>query len=166
MTSPRKRRANHDQENTPTRTPTTPASILSLTSFRIDEALTWSIMRAVSGETVIEISFSLRRSGSEKHRVLPLPVPTSRTTSLPHNMAAAASSNWGHYWIRGINSEKRVEKCIKQWTWSPLQAYIVRSVASMNVEAHTGVGISILGHCSELEIIVGSVMVKPYQTLW
>ena len=49
-------------------------------------------MRAVSSKTVIEISFSLRRSGSKKHRVFPLPVPISKTTSWPHNTTAAASS--------------------------------------------------------------------------
>lgn len=49
-------------------------------------------MRAVRGEMVNDRSFLFRSRGNEKHRVFPLPVPTSRTTSLPHNMAWAASN--------------------------------------------------------------------------
>jgi hypothetical protein len=58
--------------------------------------LTWSTVRAMSGEITMTISVSFVSSGSAKHKVFPLPVPTSMMTSSPRRIASAISSCHGN----------------------------------------------------------------------
>ena len=58
------------------------------------KCFTWSIISTVRGEIVriISVPVSSNSRGREKHRVFPLPVPTSTMTSSPHRTACGTSS--------------------------------------------------------------------------